>query len=188
MAPRNTTARRGATGNAKTATSSPPRRSAAKPRAAAKTGSAAKTASAAKAPTKAATAKASLTRASTTRSSANKASAKSAPSDAAKAPDAPSTPASLDRAVATAVATVAVLRKKELVERVAASTGAKKRDVKPIIEATLKILGNALASGEQLALPPLGKAKVNRQKDLPSGEMLMVKLRRPGPEQGGGTG
>ena len=71
-----------------------------------------------------------------------------------------------------------VLRKKELFERVVTISGAKKRDVKSIVEATLQVLGDALASGESLALPPFGRAKVNRQKDLASGEMLMVRLRR----------
>jgi DNA-binding protein HU-alpha len=73
-----------------------------------------------------------------------------------------------------------VLRKKELFERVTEASGAKKRDVRLIVEATLKVLGDALAAGETLALPPFGKAKVNRQKDLASGEMLIVKLRRDG--------
>jgi DNA-binding protein HU-alpha len=77
-----------------------------------------------------------------------------------------------------------VLRKKELFERVAIISGAKKRDVKSIVEATLQVLGDALASGESLALPPFGRAKVNRQKDLASGEMLMVRLRRNGDSGG----
>ncbi len=77
-----------------------------------------------------------------------------------------------------------MLRKKELFDRVVEATGAKRKDVKLIVEATLDALGKALASGEGLALPPLGKARVNRQKDLASGEMLMVKLRRGG--AGGG--
>jgi DNA-binding protein HU-alpha len=71
-----------------------------------------------------------------------------------------------------------VLRKKELFERVVEVTGAKKKDVKPIVEATLKALGDALSAGDQLVLPPLGKAKVNQQKDLGSAEMLVIRLRR----------
>ncbi|MEZ5730816.1 MAG: HU family DNA-binding protein [Paracoccaceae bacterium] len=72
----------------------------------------------------------------------------------------------------------AVLRKKGLIERVVKVSGAKKKDVKGIVEATLQVLGDALAAGESLALPPLGRAKVNRQKDLATGEMMVVKLRR----------
>lgn len=70
------------------------------------------------------------------------------------------------------------LRKKDLLERVVEATGAKKKDFKPIVEATLKLLGDALSSGDDLVLPPLGKAKVNRQKDLGSAEMLVIRLRR----------
>ncbi len=76
-----------------------------------------------------------------------------------------------------------VLRKKELFERVVAATGAKRGDVRHITEAVLDILGKALADGEVLALPPFGKARVNRQKDLATGEVLIVRLRRGG---GGG--
>lgn len=76
-----------------------------------------------------------------------------------------------------------VLRKKELFDRVAAATGAKKGDVRQITEAVLDILGKALAAGEVLALPPFGRARVNRQKDLSTGEVLIVRLRRGG---GGG--
>ena len=71
-----------------------------------------------------------------------------------------------------------VLRKKELFERVVEATGAKKKDVKPIVEATLKLLGDTLSSGDDLVLPPLGKAKVSKQKDLGSAEMLVIRLRR----------
>ena len=80
-------------------------------------------------------------------------------------------------------ATEPVLRKKELYDRVAAATGAKKGDVRPIADAVLDILGKALAAGEVLALPPFGKARVNRQKDIGTGEVLIVRLRRGG---GGG--
>ncbi|NUB43827.1 HU family DNA-binding protein [Fertoebacter nigrum] len=71
-----------------------------------------------------------------------------------------------------------VLKKKELIERVSKAAGGKKKDVKEIVEATLAVLGDALSKGEELNLPPLGRAKVNRQKDLASGEMMVLKLRR----------
>lgn len=74
----------------------------------------------------------------------------------------------------------ATLRKKELIERVVLASGGKKKAVKDIVEATLKVLGDALAADETLALPPFGKAKVNKHKGLSSGEMLVVKLRRGG--------
>lgn len=77
----------------------------------------------------------------------------------------------------------APMKKKQLVERVIALSGAKKRDAKDIVEATLAALGQALAEGRSINLPPLGKLTVNRQKDLGSGEVLIVKLRRKGADE-----
>lgn len=71
-----------------------------------------------------------------------------------------------------------IFKKKHLIERVHALSGAKKRDIKDIVEATLAAISEALASGDMLNLPPLGKLTVNRQKDLASGDMMIVKIRR----------
>ena len=79
-----------------------------------------------------------------------------------------------------------VMRKKDLVDRVLKRTDAKKKEAREIIDAVLEELGLALTRGDELNLPPLGKAKVNRQRDLVSGEVLIVKLRRPGPGQESG--
>ena len=73
---------------------------------------------------------------------------------------------------------VATLKKKDLLERVQALAKAKKKDVKDVVEATLQVLGEALAAGEELNLPPLGKAKVNRQKGVAGGDMYIIRLRR----------
>jgi hypothetical protein len=67
---------------------------------------------------------------------------------------------------------------KTLVEQVIKTTGAKKKGVKEIVEATLGHLGAALSRGEDVNLPPLGKAKVGRQKDKAGGELIIVKLNR----------
>lgn len=73
---------------------------------------------------------------------------------------------------------VATLKKKDLLERVQALAKARKKDVKDVVEATLQVLGEALAAGEELNLPPLGKAKVNRQKGVAGGDMYIIRLRR----------
>ena len=70
------------------------------------------------------------------------------------------------------------LRKKDLLDRVGAKAKVKKKDIKEVVEATLLVLGEALAAGEELNLPPLGKAKVNRQKGVAGGDMYIIKLRR----------
>ncbi|MBL8562272.1 MAG: HU family DNA-binding protein [Gemmobacter sp.] len=73
------------------------------------------------------------------------------------------------------------LKLKELVERVAKTSGAKKNGLKEIVEAVLAEMGQALGEGKELNLPPLGKAKVNRQK----GDLLVLKLKRSGAEKSG---
>ncbi len=69
------------------------------------------------------------------------------------------------------------LRLKELVERVVAATGAKKKGVKDIVEATLTQLSEALQKGESLNLPVLGKMRVARAGSEGGGAMTL-KLRR----------
>jgi nucleoid DNA-binding protein len=77
-----------------------------------------------------------------------------------------------------------VLKKPDLFDRVVTASGAKKRDVKPIVEAALAVIGDALSAGEELNLPPLGKVKINRQRKDKSGDMLIVKIKRnSGPSQ-----
>ena len=78
------------------------------------------------------------------------------------------------------------LKKQELVERIVKASGAKKKDVKLIMEAAMGVLGDALSAGEELNLPPLGKMKVNRQRQEGNSEILILKLRRGGGQGGGG--
>ncbi len=183
----------------------------AKPAAASKTkpAAAAKPATT-KAPT-AKTAKAAAPKAPAATSSAAKPAAKAAPKSAAKpaakvvakpaapkakpvprAKPAAAAPSPEAQVAAAASALVSVvgnalsIRKKELVERVVAASGAKKKQVKEIVEHTLKALGDALAKGEELHLPPFGKAKVNRSRDNDGGTTMMVKLRQGTAPAGGG--
>lgn len=88
--------------------------------------------------------------------------------------------------VATAEKVTVTLKLKELIEHVVKATGGKKKGVKEIVEATLATVGDALSKGHDLHLPPLGKAKVGRQKDKAVGELLVVKLHRGGARHGGG--
>lgn len=70
------------------------------------------------------------------------------------------------------------LRKKELFELVVARSGMKKKDVKPVVEAMLAVLGDAFAEQREMNLPPLGKLKVQRGKELHDGRALVLKLRQ----------
>jgi DNA-binding protein HU-alpha len=84
---------------------------------------------------------------------------------------------------AAEVESTPVLRKKDLVLRVAEISGVKKKDARAVVEAALAEIGAALSRGDALVLPPLGRAKVNRHKEKGSAEVLVLRLRR-----GGGNG
>jgi hypothetical protein len=95
---------------------------------------------------------------------------------AAKQKAAPAVATPDHRAVAAAVTPDpigGVIKLRELVDSVATATGGKKPDVKKMVEATLAALGEALASGKPLMVPPLGKLRVVKNK----GPALTLKLR-----------
>lgn len=68
---------------------------------------------------------------------------------------------------------VGTVKLKDLIDGVAAATGGKKPEVRKTVEATLAALGEALATGKALTLPPLGKLRVVKNK----GAALTLKLR-----------
>jgi hypothetical protein len=74
------------------------------------------------------------------------------------------------------------LRLKELVDRVVAATGGKKKGVKEVVEAALLQMGEALQRGESLNLPAFGKLRVARASTEDGGAMTL-KLRQ-GPPAG----
>lgn len=82
----------------------------------------------------------------------------------------------------------AVLAKREFVARVAENCGVPRAQVRAVVEATLAELGRAIAAGETLALPPFGRARVNRQKTVKGSEVMILRLRRPGAGDGDGDG
>ena len=92
------------------------------------------------------------------------------------APPAPA-PATVVEA-ATPVVLGPMMRKPELINAVVARSGMKKKDVKPIVEATLAVLGAALQDSRELNLEPLGKIKVNREKKKPSGKVMIARIRQ----------
>lgn len=82
------------------------------------------------------------------------------------------------------VVTRPMLKKPELVDRIVAASGLKKKDVKPVVEATLTELARSLLRDEEMNLPPLGKISINRVKDVANARVMVVKLRIP---EGGGA-
>lgn len=107
------------------------------------------------------------------------------------------TPLKAEKAKATIAAPAksvpkgAVVKKAELIDRAVEQSGLKKRDVKPSVEAAMAVLSEALIKGEELNLPPLGKLRVVKMKDINDGaKVLTLKLRtmKDGAGQGGSAG
>ncbi len=79
------------------------------------------------------------------------------------------------------------MKKPAFLDQAVARSGVKRRDAKPAIEAALNELAEALLRGDEINLPPLGKLKVVKTKDLSEGaKALTVKLRTM--KDGAGTG
>lgn len=71
-----------------------------------------------------------------------------------------------------------VVQKRDFIDGVLAQTGARRADARPIIEATLAQLGRVLSSGQTLAVPPLGRARISTERDARGGEVITLRLRR----------
>ena len=76
-------------------------------------------------------------------------------------------------------------RLKDLVAEVAEATGGKKPDVKRTVEATLAALAGALGRGTDLAVPPLGRARVVKAAGKDGAAVLTLKLRLGGADTSG---
>ena len=74
---------------------------------------------------------------------------------------------------ATPEASGVAMKLKDLIDSVTEVTGGKKPEVRKVVEATLAALGEALATGKALVVPPLGKLRVVKNK----GPALTLKLR-----------
>lgn len=120
--------------------------------------------------------------ASATKPAAKKTTAKSAPPVSAIAGNAPIAAKTATPAVVNAPQPVVLgpmLRKKELIEKVVDRAGIKKKDAKPVIEAMLSVLGEALTEHREINLPELGRIKVRKEKMLPNGRVMITKIRQP---------
>ncbi|WP_228461273.1 HU family DNA-binding protein [Paracoccus liaowanqingii] len=71
-----------------------------------------------------------------------------------------------------------VVPKRDFIDRVVAATGTRRAEARPIIEATLDQLGQILSSGQTLAVPPLGRARINLERDARGGDVITLRLRR----------
>ena len=68
------------------------------------------------------------------------------------------------------------IRKKEIIEEVVLRTGLKKRDVKPVIDSLLAVMGEALSEGREMVLPPFGRLKAHKQKTTLKKKIFFAKV------------
>lgn len=78
------------------------------------------------------------------------------------------------------------MKKQELIDKVLNKGDIKKKYAKPVVEAVLEVLGEALAEGRELNLPPLGKIKINRVRDVANARIIVTKIRQS--KSGGSSG
>lgn len=122
--------------------------------------------------TSTATSKATAARKTSAASKAGAPSAASAKSASAAAPkvsvvtDAQSTPVGAE------------LKKRELVDLVVQRSDVKKKFAKPVVEALLEVLGEAIAEERALNLQPMGRVMPKRTKDAGKNRVVIARIRQ----------
>ncbi|MEO0370140.1 MAG: HU family DNA-binding protein [Pseudomonadota bacterium] len=70
------------------------------------------------------------------------------------------------------------LKKRELLDEVVKRTDVKKKFAKPVVEAMIDVLGEALAAERTLNLQPLGRIMPKRTKDTGSNRVITARIRQ----------
>ena len=71
------------------------------------------------------------------------------------------------------------IKKQELIAKVVERSEVAKKHAKPVIEAMLEVLGDALAQGRDLNLQPMGKIKRKRVKETEKARIIVANIRQP---------
>ena len=75
------------------------------------------------------------------------------------------------------------LKKSDILDEVVAATGVKRSDAKAVMDALFTTMLAHLEADKALQLPPLGKVKLTKQKEVGQGaKALTVKIRTPNPD------
>lgn len=93
--------------------------------------------------------------------------------------DAVEAPVAEDTTPETEDAGTPEFRRPELIEKVMERSGMKRKDVKPVVEAMLAVMGDLLVEETDMNIAPLGKVMVKNAKELEKAHVLTVKVRRP---------
>jgi hypothetical protein len=70
----------------------------------------------------------------------------------------------------------AALRRKDFLELVATRAGSRKSDTRTVTDAALAVIAEALARGEDVVLPPLGRIRVVKRRDGDRSRVLTLRL------------
>lgn len=70
------------------------------------------------------------------------------------------------------------LKKQELIALVVERSDVAKKHAKPVIEAVLTVLGDAIAEGRELNLQPMGKIKRKKLKDTDKARVIIANIRQ----------
>jgi DNA-binding protein HU-alpha len=106
-----------------------------------------------------------------------KTAAKTAPAKAASSAKAkPPAPAVVTESQPVALA--AELKKRELLELVLKKTDVKKKFAKPVVDAMIEVLGEAIAEGRSLNLQSMGKVLPQRTKDAGKNRVIVARIRQ----------
>ncbi|HGG04057.1 MAG TPA: DNA-binding protein [Aliiroseovarius sp.] len=71
-----------------------------------------------------------------------------------------------------------VLRKKELIDTVVTRSGIKKKYAKPVVEAMLAVMGEAVADEKIMNLQPFGKVMVKKQNAKENATVYVARVRQ----------
>ena len=82
----------------------------------------------------------------------------------------------------TPTTTAPMMKKKELLNLVVERSGVRKKFAKPTVEAMMAVLGEAIAEGRDLNLPPMGKIKQQRTKEASNVRVTVAKIRQSKPD------
>lgn len=72
-----------------------------------------------------------------------------------------------------------ILKKRELYELVSTRSGLAKNKIRPVVDAMIDVLGETIAQGRGMNLPPMGRVMIKRSKDGPNARISIVKVRQP---------
>jgi len=88
---------------------------------------------------------------------------------------------------ASAAPSLPELKRQELLSKVVERAEVKKKFAKPVLDAVLEVIGEALAEGRDLNLAPLGKLKINRVREQGGARVVIARIRQSTEGAGGAT-